>query len=99
MSDEVSVVFEQVETGVFKPVRLEEEVEGHLRRARDDLSSISLEPVEGSEPLFRISVAGDDDVAGHSGHALFYYVLKRPPEPRRPAEEEVRGHVGPPTST
>ena len=87
MSDEVSVVFEQVGEGVFRPVRLEEEVEGHLRRARDDLSSISLEPVEGSEPLFRIRVAADDDVVGHSGHALFLYVLKRPPEPRRPATD------------
>jgi hypothetical protein len=63
---EVSIVFEPVDGDLFRAVRIEEEVEGHLRRARDDLGGIVIEAagVEG-ESLYRIHVAADDDVAGH----------------------------------
>ena len=97
MGDTVAIVFEEAEDGLFRPLRLEEEVEGHLRRSREDLSRISLHPVnDDSETLYRIQVADeDDDVAGHSGTGLFFYAKRRPDQPRAdegPQDDEVSGH-------
>jgi hypothetical protein len=78
---EVSIVFEPVDGDLFRPVRIEEEVEGHLRRARDDLGGIVIEAAstEG-EALYRIHVATDDDVAGHVQGATTTYVVRPPGE-------------------
>ena len=79
MPDTIAIVFEEVAEGLFRPVRLEEEVEGHVRRSREDLSGIALHSLEQQgQTLYRIQVAGDDDVAGHSGSGLFFYARRRP---------------------
>ena len=103
MADTVAIVFEEVGEGLFRPLRLEEEVEGHLRRSREDLSSVALEGLEQQgETLYRIRVAGGDDVAGHAGSGLFYY-RRRPDQPGvddRP-DDDVSGHrlITPPGTT
>jgi hypothetical protein len=83
MADEISIVFQPAEEdGLFRPVRLEEDVHGHLRRAREDLSRIAVEPVRHRDrALYRIMVGDEDDVVGHAGEGLFVYLMRRPEPP------------------
>jgi hypothetical protein len=77
--DEVLIAFQRAGEGLFKAVRLEEEIGGHLRRAREDLEQVGLEAVVvRDETLYRIKVAADDDVAGHAARVLVTYRLRRP---------------------
>ena len=104
MGDTVAIVFEEVEEGLFRPLRLEEEVEGHIRRRREDLSRLSLHPVnDDAETLYRIEVEDDDDVAGHGGPGVFSYTRRRPGQPgaEEVGREDVAGHgmITPPDAT
>ena len=104
MGDTVAIVFEEVEEGLFRPLRLEEEVEGHIRRRREDLSRLSLHPVnDDAETLYRIEVADDDDVAGHAGPSAFSYSRRRPAQPgtEEVGGDDVAGHaiITPPDAT
>ena len=105
MGNEVSIVFQPAGDDLFRPVRIEEEVEGHLRRAREDLSHISVEAVtRDDERLYRIRVAGDDEVTGHAAPGFSVYVMRRPEErgDRRDPRgddaraDEVHGHISRP---
>jgi hypothetical protein len=100
MADEISIVFQPAdEEGLFRAVRIEEDVEGHLRRSRDDLSRVVVEPIRRpDEALYRILVGGEDDVAGHAGEGLFVYLMRKPPPRggRVASEDDVEGHVSRP---
>ncbi|MFN2488629.1 MAG: hypothetical protein ABR529_02590 [Actinomycetota bacterium] len=102
MANEVSIVFEPTEEeGVFRALRIEEEVEGHLRRTRDDLSRVAIEPVRhGNEAHYRIMVGTDDDVAGHAATGLLVYLMRRPDDKRgrvdASGDDDVAGHISRP---
>lgn len=101
MADEISIVFQPAgEEGLFRAVRIEEDVQGHLRRAREDLSRIAVEPIRHrDEALYRIMVGGDDDVVGHAGEGLFIYLMRRPEQPGGREDmsgEDVQGHISRP---